>query len=290
MGYPVNSPKDDFAMVLDSTGMKGYFSSNRAGGKGDDDLHFLKIKHVPVIIRGVIKDRDTKDVLADAQISVINESGNTILTSVTRIDGQFEFEVNKGQDYIINVIKEFYFENEKIVGTSMLRPNDEVFSEIFLEQKIEEADANFLAPKSMEEENGEALQIVELEYINYNLDKADINPNAAATLDKLIALLKEHPDLEIRIESHTDSRGSDEYNMLLSKKRAKAAFDYVVAKGIDSKRLLYQGYGETKLLNNCTNGVECTEEQHEVNRRSIVKVVRKGEYKEKRDQKSIYYF
>jgi outer membrane protein OmpA-like peptidoglycan-associated protein len=229
-------------------------------------------------------------VLADAQISVINESGNTILTSVTRIDGQFEFEVNKGQDYIINVIKEFYFENEKIVGTSMLRPNDEVFSEIFLEQKIEEADANFLAPKSMEEENGEALQIVELEYINYNLDKADINPNAAATLDKLIALLKEHPDLEIRIESHTDSRGSDEYNMLLSKKRAKAAFDYVVAKGIDSKRLLYQGYGETKLLNNCTNGVECTEEQHEVNRRSIVKVVRKGEYKEKRDQKSIYYF
>jgi outer membrane protein OmpA-like peptidoglycan-associated protein len=102
--------------------------------------------------------------------------------------------------------------------------------------------------------------------------------------------LKEHPDLEIRIESHTDSRGSDEYNMLLSKKRAKAAFDYVVAKGIDSKRLLYQGYGETKLLNNCTNGVECTEEQHEVNRRSIVKVVRKGEYKEKRDQKSIYYF
>ncbi|MBL7967739.1 MAG: OmpA family protein [Prolixibacteraceae bacterium] len=290
MGYPVNSPKDDFSMVLDSTGMKGYFSSNRAGGKGNDDLHFLKIKHVPVIIRGVIKDRDTKDILADARISVINESGNTILTSVTRTDGQFEFEVNKGHEYIINVTKEFYFENEKTVGTSALRPNDEVFSEIFLEQKIEEAEENFLAPKSIEEENGEALQIVELEYINYDLDKTDINPEAAKTLNKLIALLKEHPDLEIRIESHTDSRGSDEYNMLLSKKRAKAAFDYVVAQGIDSKRLLYQGYGETKLLNNCTNGVECTEEQHEVNRRSIVKVVRKGAYKEKRDQKSIFYF
>jgi outer membrane protein OmpA-like peptidoglycan-associated protein len=102
--------------------------------------------------------------------------------------------------------------------------------------------------------------------------------------------MKEYPDLEIRVESHTDSRGSDEYNMQLSKRRAKAATDYVASKGIDAKRLLYQGFGETKLLNKCTNGVECTEEQHEVNRRSIVKVVRKGEYQEKRGQKSIYYF
>jgi len=94
--------------------------------------------------------------------------------------------------------------------------------------------------------------------------------------------MKEYPDLEIRVESHTDARGSDEYNMTLSKKRAKAAADYVASKGIDPKRLLYQGYGETKLLNKCTNGVECSEEQHEVNRRSIVKVVRKGEYKERK--------
>jgi len=289
MGYPVNSSKDDFGLALDSTGVKGYFSSNRSGGKGDDDLYFMKIKRIPVIIRGVIKDRDTKDVLSDATVSVINEAGNTIASSITRIDGQFEFEVNKGQQYIINVTKEFYNENEIIIGTASLRPNDVAFSEIFLEQKIEAVD-NSPAPKSMEEEDGEVLQVVELEYINYELDKSDIKPDVAATLDRLIALLKEFPDLEIRIESHTDSRGSDDYNMLLSKKRARAAFDYVVSKGIDPKRLLYRGFGETKLLNNCTNGVDCTEEQHEVNRRSIVKVVRKGEYKEKRGQKNIYYF
>jgi len=289
MGYPVNSPKDDFGLALDSTGVKGYFTSNRLGGKGDDDLYFMKIKRIPVIIRGVIKDRDAKDVLSDATVSVINEAGNTIATSITRIDGQFEFEVNKGQQYVINVTKEFYSENEIIVGTAALRPNDVAFSEIFLEQKLE-ANDNSPAPKSIEEEDGEALQVVELEYVNYELDKSDIKPDVAATLDRLIALLKEFPDLEIRIESHTDSRGSDDYNMLLSKKRARAAFDYVVSKGIDPKRLLYRGYGETKLLNNCTNGVDCTEEQHEVNRRSIVKVVRKGEYKEKRGQKNIYYF
>jgi outer membrane protein OmpA-like peptidoglycan-associated protein len=290
MGYPVNSPRDDFGLALDSTGMKGYFTSNRAGGKGDDDLYFLKIKHVPVIIKGVIRDRDTKEVLTDATISVINESGNTIFSSITRNDGQFEFEVNKGQDYIINVNKEFYFENEKTVGTSKLRPNDEVFSEIFLEQKAEALPENYPAPKSIESEDGKALQVIDIEYINYNLDKTEISPEVAATLDKLIAQLKEFSDLEMRIESHTDSRGSDEYNMLLSKRRARAAFDYVVSKGIDPSRLIYQGFGETRLLNKCANGVICNEEQHEVNRRSIVKVVRKGTFQEKRNQKNIFLF
>ena len=289
MGYPVNSAKDDFGLALDSTGVKGYLSSNRSGGKGNDDLYFLKINHVPVIIRGTVKDRDTKDVLSDATVSVIDENGKTLHSSITRTDGQFEFEVNKGQQYILNVTKEFYSESEKTVGTAALRPNDEAFSEIFLEQKIDES-SNEPAPKSMEEEDGVALQVVEIEYINYALDQTEIKPDAAAILDKLIALMKEFPDLEIRVESHTDSRGSDEYNMLLSKKRAKAAFDYLSSKGVDPNRMLYQGYGETKLLNKCANGVTCTEEQHEVNRRSIVKVVRKGEYKEKRGTKSIYYF
>jgi len=289
MGYAVNSPKDDFGLALDSTGVKGYFTSNRPGGKGDDDLYFLKIKHIPVIIRGVIRDRDTKDILADAKVNVVNESGTAVASSITRIDGRFEFEVSKGQKYTVKVSKANYNDNEMVIGTAALRPNDEAYSEIFLEQKIDELD-NSPAPKSMEVEDGEALQIIELDYINYDLDKFDVKPDAAKTLDKLIQLLKDYPDLEIRIESHTDSRGSDDYNMLLSKKRAKAAFDYVVSKGIDPNRLLYHGYGETRLLNKCANGVECTEEQHEVNRRSIVKVVRKGEYKEKRDQKSIYYF
>ena len=290
MGFPINSARDDFGLSLDSTGMKGYFTSNRPRGRGDDDIYFLKIKHVPVIIRGVVKDRDTKEILESAVVSIIDENGKTVLSSITGTDGQFEFEVNKGQQYVINVTRESYFENENIVATAALRPNDEIFSELFLEQKVEEATDNYPAPKSLEMEDGVALQVIELEYINYNLDKSDIRPDAAATLDKLILLMKEFPDLEIRVESHTDARGSDEYNMVLSKKRAKAAFDYLVSKGIDPMRMLYQGYGETRLLNNCANGVDCTDEQHEVNRRSIVKVVRKGEYKEKRGSNSIFYF
>jgi len=291
MGYPVNTAKDDFALALDSTGVKGYFTSNRQGGKGNDDLYFMRIKRMPVIIRGVVKDRDTRDILSDAKILLIDENGKTTQSATTRTDGQFEFEVTKGPKYSLKVNREFYLESEKEVPTSALRPNDEVFSEIFLEQQIiEEVIDNSPVPKSMEEENGEALQIIELEYINYNLDKADIRPDAAKIMDKLAAMMKEFPDLEIRLESHTDSRGSDEYNMLLSKKRARSAFDYLVSKGIDPNRMIYQGYGETRLLNNCANGIDCSDAQHEVNRRSIVKLVRKGAFKEKRGQKSIFYF
>jgi outer membrane protein OmpA-like peptidoglycan-associated protein len=290
MGYPINSIQDDFGLALDSTGMKGYFSSNRAGGKGDDDLYFLRIKRVPVIIRGIVKDLATKDMLANATVSVIDEDGKTIRTGITKTDGQFEFEVNKGQQYILNVTKELYLEKESQVATLSLRPNDEVHSEIFLEQKITASKDNSPAPINMEEEDGDPLQVVELEYINYDLDKAVIRKDAAAILDKLIAYMKEFPDLEFRVESHTDSRGSDEYNLKLSERRALAANNYIVSKGINQDRIRYIGYGETRLLNNCGNGVVCDEAQHEVNRRSIVKVVRKGAFKEKREQKNNFYF
>jgi outer membrane protein OmpA-like peptidoglycan-associated protein len=290
LGYPVNSPRDDFGLALDSTGVQGYFTSNREGGKGNDDLYSLKILHVPVIIRGVVKDRDTKDILSDARVTVSDENGNEIFKAITRVDGQFEVQVDKGRAFTVRVIKDLYTDAEKTIPTSSLRPNEEVFSEIFLERKIEEDSTDSLAPIRMEKENGEDLQIIELEYINYDLDKWNVRPDAAAVLDKLAELVKKYPDLEIRIESYTDSQGSDEYNMQLSKKRARGAFDYLVSKGIDPKRMEYQGFGESRLLNKCANGVPCTEEEHEVNRRSIVKVVRKGEYKERRDQKNIFYF
>jgi outer membrane protein OmpA-like peptidoglycan-associated protein len=289
MGYPVNSGKDDFGLALDSTGMRGYFSSNRLGGKGDDDLYFLKIKRIPVIIRGVIKDSNTKEFLSDATVSLLDENGQAIQTSLTRNDGQFEFEVNKGQQYTLKGMKESYSDNQTKVSTSDLHPNEVVLSEIFLEHQVEVQVDHSPTPINMEEENGVPLQVIELEYINYDLDKWNIRPDAAKILDRLVGTMKQFPDLEIRIESHTDSRGSDEYNLQLSKKRARAAFDYVVSKGIDPDRMIQQGYGETRLLNKCGNGVPCDEAQHEVNRRSIVKVVRKGNYKEKREQKSIPY-
>lgn len=96
--------------------------------------------------------------------------------------------------------------------------------------------------------------------------------------------------MEVQIESHTDSKGSDEYNLKLSKLRAKSAYDYLVSKGITGTKIEYSGFGETKLLNQCGNDVECTEEEHAINRRSIIKIVQRGKYKTNRTSRSIFYF
>lgn len=289
MGYPLNSPKDDFSFVLDETGTQGYFSSNRNGGRGNDDIYFVKITYIPVIIRGVVKDRETGDVLPDTKISIVNQAADTIFTSFTRNDGQFEFEVNKGKDYIINGQKEFYFTNEAMVETKKLRPNDETFVELFLEMEAVDDDG-YPEPIMMEEENGEPLQIIDMEYISFGVGDWEIESAAGRTIDQLIEFLLKYPDMEIRIESHTDSRGDDEKNLLLSKRRAKAAFDYIKSKGVDPLRVGYEGYGETRLLNKCDDGVDCSEAEHAVNRRTIVKVVKKGEYRGKRSKRNIFYF
>ena len=288
MGYPVNSPRDDFGFVLDETGTEGYFSSNRSGGRGSDDIYFLKMKYIPVIIKGVAKDRETGEVLPDTKISVVNENADTIFTSITRKDGQFEFEVNKGKDYVINGQKEFYYTNETVVETKKLRPNDQAFVELFLEMEPP-VDDGYPEPIKMETENGEPLQILDMKYVDFNVGEWQIQSRVAQNIDQLIEYLNKYPDLEIRVESHTDTRGDDQENLLLSKRRAKAIFDYISSKGVDPMRVTYHGYGETRPLYDCAN-VDCSEAEHEANNRTIVKVVKKGEYKGKRSKRNVFYF
>lgn len=289
MGYPVNSPKDDFSFVLDDSGTEGYFSSNRHGGKGNDDIYHVKLTYIPVIIRGVAKDRETGVVLPDTKISIVNELGDTILTSVTQSDGQFEFEVNKGKEYIVNGQKEFYDTNESVVETKKLRPNDESYVELFMDAKPPGEDDG-PEPIRMEQENGQPLQVLQEEYVKFDVGSWKIQSKVAHDIEGLIEWLKKYPDMEIRVESYTDSRGDDETNLLLTKRRAKAIFDYICSKGVDPLRVGYEGYGETHLLNKCANGVKCSDAEHAVNDRTIVKIVKKGEYKGKRTKTNIFYF
>ena len=122
MGYPVNSPKDDFALVLDKTGMQGYFTSNRLSGKGDDDIYYLKITRVPVILRGIVRDRITEEPLGNTKIALISNTGDTIYSSLSRSNGAFEFELNKGQNYSVFAQKSLYSNDKKSVSTMGLRP------------------------------------------------------------------------------------------------------------------------------------------------------------------------
>jgi outer membrane protein OmpA-like peptidoglycan-associated protein len=113
-----------------------------------------------------------------------------------------------------------------------------------------------------------------LDNIYYDLDKWEIRPDAALELDKLIKLLVDNPNISIEMGSHTDSRAGDHYNLVLSEKRANAAVEYLVYKGINRSRLKHKGYGETKLVNKCKNTIECSEEDHQQNRRTEFKVTK----------------
>lgn len=112
-----------------------------------------------------------------------------------------------------------------------------------------------------------------LENLYYDFDKHNIRPDAALVLDELVQIMNENPTMKIELSSHTDSRGNDAYNMALSQRRAKAAVDYLISKGISRDRLVAAGYGETRLINECANGVQCSDEQHQANRRTEVKIL-----------------
>ncbi|ADY50690.1 OmpA/MotB domain protein [Pseudopedobacter saltans DSM 12145] len=119
-----------------------------------------------------------------------------------------------------------------------------------------------------------AHKAIRIENIYYDFDKWNIRPDAAVELDKLVKILKDNPTIWIELGSHTDSRGKDAYNLNLSQKRAESAVGYIVSRGIDKNRIAARGYGETQLLNRCSNGVECTEEEHQLNRRTEFKIVK----------------
>lgn len=290
MGYPINTSSDDFGLVLDEDGMSGYFSSDRPGGLGHDDIYHVDILWVPVQIRGVVRDKINTFEVAGAKIALLDENLDTVDVAVSKQDGEFIFSAYKQRNYKIVVTKEDYNPSEKDISTYNKLPNEKIPVEVFIEMDFDEMAQGGLEPLSLEEMDGKQLQVIQIEHINYAFDSDRILPEATIILDDIINLMNEYDDLEIIIESHTDSKGSDEYNLKLSKERAASAFDYLVDNGIAADVIEYSGYGETQLLNHCDDGVECNDEEHAINRRSIIKVVRRGAFKGKRNTRGMFYF
>ena len=111
-------------------------------------------------------------------------------------------------------------------------------------------------------------KVLSLKPIYFDFDKDNIREDAALELAKVVEVLRDYPRMKIDVRSHTDSRGSDAYNLKLSQRRAKSTAEWMMAQGIDSSRITYKGYGETQLENRCKNGVKCSDTEHEENRRS----------------------
>lgn len=257
IGMPINSEKDDFSFIIDEEAQQGYFASNRAGGKGDDDIYSFKRIIAPPknAIAGVVIDFPNGDTIPNALVELMDEDNVKLNAVETDERGSFVFEhLQPDTEYILRTFKEGFYEDIRKTAT-LTNKTTEV--KVSLKKRSE----------MITVENG--IRKLKTEMIHFNFDAFDIQENAAQELDKLVAVLRETPSMTLKIESHTDSRGSASYNKYLSDKRAKSTRDYIIGHGIDPKRIQSAvGYGEERLLNRCDGSVGCTEEEHYLNRRS----------------------
>ncbi|MBS7253411.1 OmpA family protein [Flavobacterium branchiicola] len=266
LGEPVNSNKDDFTFIIDSTDSYGYFSSNRAGGKGDDDIYSF-VKGKPVCnqsISGMAIDRKTRLPLTDVSILAYNSYSEVLGETKTNYEGKYAVVVPCGKMVKMIAAKPNYSSDEKTVETTL--ENDGEIKDVNFE--LSNYDDLVVKKKGVEK--------VDVKPIYFDYDKYDITPLAVEELTKVVFIMQKFPNIRIKIESHTDSRGKDSYNLKLSDNRAKSTRDYIISQNIDPSRIESAiGYGESRLINKCKNGVKCTEEEHLLNRRSDFIIIQK---------------
>lgn len=266
LGAPINSNKDDFSFIIDKANTNGYFSSNRAGGKGDDDIYSF-VKGKPVCnqsISGMAIDHKTKKPLPEVTIMAYNSFSEVLGETKTNFEGKYAIEVPCNKVVKMIAAKINYSSDDKTVETT--KENGGEIRDVNFE--LSNYDDLVVKKKGVEK--------VDVNPIYFDYDKYDITPKAIEELSKVVFIMQKFPNIRIKIEAHTDSRGKDAYNLKLSDNRAKSTRDYVLSQGIDASRIESAiGYGETRLINKCKNGVKCTDEEHVLNRRSDFIIIQK---------------
>lgn len=265
IGEPVNSASDDFAFIIDSNS-KGYFSSNRKGGTGNDDIYkFTETRKLVCerTLTGTIFDTRASQVIQGATITLLDENNQVIDQTLTLQDGTYSFKVKCNKKYLVRATMQMYPVQENTIAISTTVDNKLDF------HLQKETIAAIEIPELKTIKVGTDLaKTLNISMIYFNLGKWNITDSAAVELEKILAVMREYPEIKIDIRSHTDSRSSFKSNLVLSDKRAKSIMAWLVGKGIAANRLKGKGYGETKLLNRCKDGVKCSEEEHLQNRRS----------------------
>ncbi|SHG82266.1 OmpA family protein [Flavobacterium defluvii] len=257
LGADVNSPKDDFAYIIDPVTRKGYFSSNKDGGLGSDDIYkFLETKRLKCTqeLNGIITDAATGEILPGTKVTLYE---NQVIknSTISGSDGYYNFIVECTKTYNVRAEKPEYATKEV---------------SITIPQKTGKTDLPMALDKSVcKVAIGDDLgKCFGIKMIYFDLDKSNIRTEAALDLEKILDVLKQYPNMKLDIRSHTDSRASYQYNQVLSDRRAKSTIDWLIQNGVVKNRLTGRGYGETELLNDCFDNINCTEEQHQMNRRS----------------------
>jgi len=274
LGPPVNTSADDFGIVYKQDLKGGYFASNRAGGKGDDDIYefWLGAKPSKPIEKEVIaflkinitskaNDREQPTALDSAYVELEFESGEDFEDSISANGGLVAFLIDTNSTYIIKSQKKGYFTSNVTFSTKASK-----FAEIVVADTLTER----FYEATVELEKIEVGKEIVLKNIFYDYNKANIRPEAEPDLLLLIDFLRSNPEVVVELGSHTDSRGNDEYNFKLSQARAQSAVNYILATGIKTDRIKAVGYGETRHI------IEeaVAEEEHQQNRRTEFKIIK----------------
>jgi len=275
LGQPMNSTSDDFGIFLFKPD-RGFFTSNRDGGKGDDDIYTFvnedpNLKVVNYYLQGITmtpKKDSTLEVLANTKVTLLDSRGEVMQDFVTGNDGKFFFRVYENEDYTLVGETDGY-----LVKRQLFTTNGKSVPLESLKELVTEVTFDTLMVLDKLEKN----KIFVLNNIYFDLDKSDIRPDAATELDKLVDLLTDNPEIKIELSSHTDSIASNSYNIQLSQRRAESTVAYLITKGIAPDRLVAKGYGEEKPIARNTNpdGTD-NPEGRQRNRRTEFKILEIG--------------
>jgi len=265
-GKPLNSRGDDFGINLFNP-TRGFFTSNRDGGQGDDDIYTFinndpNLKIVNYTLKGTTltpKDQTNFSILGNSVVKLLDKDENIIEETFTDEKGAFSFTVFSDEEYVLIGEKENYFSSRSGFSTIGKAIDKSALKEFITNVDFEK---NIILDQIILDKS------ILLDNIYYDLNKSDIRTDAAIELDKLVIIMRDNPTISIELSSHTDDRSSPEYNQDLSQRRAESAVLYIISKGIDKKRITAKGYGESQLI--IVNAK--TEEEHQVNRRTEFKV------------------
>jgi peptidoglycan-associated lipoprotein len=251
LGQPVNSPADDFGLFLFKPD-RGFFTSNRDGGKGDDDIYTFinedpNLRVVNYFLQGItymIRKDSTREILPNTKVSLLDPQGEVMQDFVTGNDGKFLFRVYENENY------ELLGETD---GFITKRQDYTTIGKSVPLESLKELVTNITLDTILVLDRKERNKIFVLENIYFDYNESYIRADAAKELDKLVTLLNDNTDLKIEMGSHTDSVASEAYNIELSQRRAESTVNYLIKNGIDPTRLVAKGYGESKPIARNTN-------------------------------------
>ncbi|WP_405411110.1 OmpA family protein [Maribacter sp. Asnod1-A12] len=257
LGNPINSPNDDFSMIFDEETNSGFFASNRSGGVGGDDIYALKTIDCMVTITGTAVDKDTEQPLPFVTVNGKNISGGNIGETTTDEQGNYSIEIPcQESQYSITANLNGYEEGSLFMFTT---PD---------EKNIKDARVVLEESSKVAVIGADLVKVLKLAPIYFDLNSSYLREDAFENLDKVVDYMLKRPKVKVEIGSHTDSREEDNYNLWLSDRRAKRTVAYIISAGIDENRISGKGYGETALINKCSNRVICSDRDHQLNRRS----------------------